>query len=95
MEKELQLKKEYITKLEFKLTSKAPFSTKRDHGGIIENETKTQELIDLEEELKRKIKKLEKLAIESEEKMRENKKFNNKELIRVENFLSNFFLNIF
>ena len=83
IEKEAQSKKEYISKLEFKLTSKAPFSTRREFKGAIEKEVKSQELMDLEEELRQKIKKLERIAIESEEKMKESKKFNSKEIIRV------------
>jgi len=76
-------KKDYISKLEFKLTSKPPFSTRRECKGTFEKEAKTQELMDLEEELRIKIKKLERIAVESEEKMRDNKKFNSKEIIRV------------
>ena len=86
LEKELQTKKEYITKLEFKLTSKAPFSTRREVTGTFEKEAKAEELLNLEEELKKKIKKLEKLAIESEERMKQDKKYNNKEILRVNMF---------
>jgi len=83
LEKNLQSKKEYITKIEFKLTSKAPFSTRREHVGTFEKEAKTQELLDLEEELKKKIKKFDRMIAESEEKMKDEKKYNSKELIRV------------
>lgn len=37
----------------------------------------------LEEELKKKIRQLEKIAIESREKMEGDKKFNSKEILRV------------
>ena len=83
LEKDLQSKKEYLTKLEFKLTSKAPFSTRREHVGTYEKEAKTQELLDLEEELKKKIKKFDRMIAESEEKIKDEKKYNSKELIRV------------
>ena len=48
-----------------------------------EKEIKSEELMGLEEELKKKIRQLEKIAIESREKMEGDKKFNSKEILRV------------
>lgn len=85
LEKEIIQKKEYITKLEYKITEKPPFSTRRENIRPLEKEIKSEELMSLEEELKKKIRQLEKIAIESREKMEGDKKFNSKEILRVYN----------
>lgn len=83
LEKELLAKKMYISKLESKVTTKPGFSTRRDYQGVIEKEARSEEIAGLEQELKRKIKQLEKIALESEEKLKEDRKFNAKEILRV------------